>query len=53
MKTKKTHVFLPIETYERILKEVEEYESIIQKNPDARWVKVIVNPDKKIRRKKK
>lgn len=53
MKTKKSHVYLPIKTYELILKEVAEYKAIIKKDPTARWVKVIVNPDDKPKKQKK
>ena len=48
-----SHVYLPIKTYERILKEVATYKAIIKKDPTARWVKVIVNPDTKPRGHKK
>lgn len=50
MKTKKSQVYLPIEVYEKILKEVEAYKAIVKKNPGAKWVKVIVNPTKKTKK---
>lgn len=44
-KTKVDEVYLPIDVYEKLLKEVEEYNQLQKRG--ARWVKVQVNKPNK------